>query len=324
MALRILLTGKNGQVGRELESRLPCLGELVALDHHQLDVADAEGIRRTVRDLQPNLIVNAAGYTAVDQAETDQEAAQAVNADAPALIAEEAKRIGAALIHYSTDYVFDGGKSAPYEEDDEPNPVNVYGRTKLAGERAVQAAGVPHLIFRTTWVYATRGRNFLLTFLRLASQREELGVVKDQIGAPTWSRMIAVGTSLILARICSTELWLSRLRESSGVYHLTAAGKTSWYDLARAILEECSDSSKLGPWFTAATGGQPLAIRRVVPISTSEYPTPALRPAYSVLSNTKLLRTFNLQLPHWRTQLHLAFCDATVDDLPHIATTGSL
>jgi len=322
--LRILLTGKNGQVGRELETRLPQLGELIALNRQQLDLANPDAIRRCLREFRPQLIVNAAAYTAVDEAESNSVTAQAVNGDAPAVMAEEAKGIGAALVHYSTDYVFDGCKSTPYEETDEPNPLNVYGKTKLAGERAVQSAGVPYLIFRTSRVYATRGRNFLLTFLRLASQREELRVVRDQIGAPTWSRLIAAGTVHILAQICTPEGVSARLRELSGIHHLTAAGETSWYDFALAVVEECSDSSACGRWFGEAVGRQLLTIPRVIPISSADYHTPARRPAYSVLSNAKLFRTFGIELPHWRRQLHLAFREVDVKDLQHIPTLGSL
>src|ERR1700683_2626365 len=201
MKSRILLTGKNGQVGAELAHLLPALAEVVALDRRDLDLSRPDDIRRTIRDLRPTLIVNAAAYTAVDQAEKDVAAAQAINSDAPALMAQEAKNIGAGLVHYSTDYVFDGAKQSPYEENDRSNPVSVYGKTKLAGEQAIQDVGLPHLIFRTAWVYGTRGRNFLLTILRLASQREELGIVHDQFGAPTWCREIACGTALVLEQL---------------------------------------------------------------------------------------------------------------------------
>lgn len=321
MKLRILLTGKNGQLGWELQRHLPWLGDVIALDHNELDLADPCAIRRTLRGLQPHLIVNAAAYTDVNKAETDCATAQAVNGDGLAVMAEEAKKISAALVHYSTDYVFDGAKGSPYEEADEPNPINVYGKTKLAGERAIQSACVPHLILRTSWVYATRRKNFLLNFLRLASQREELPVVEDQIGSPTWSRMVAVGTQHILARIYSPEFGLSRLHEFSGVYHLTAAGQTSWCDFARAILEECSDSSQLGPWFLAATCGQPLHLRGIVPVSSSNYPTPARRPAYSVLSNNKLRRVFGVELPFWRSQLHSALREADTNDVQRVSVT---
>src|SRR6266446_8386438 len=197
----ILLTGKNGQVGGELLRLLPQLGEVVALGHDQLDLSNPSDIRRTIREVRPQLIVNAAAYTAVDQAETDETTAQAVNAQAPGLMAHEAKKIGAALIHYSTDYVFDGAKRIPYDEADSPNPMSVYGKTKFAGEEAIRASGVPHLIFRTAWVYATRGRNFLLTILRLATERKEIRIVSDQVGAPTCASEVAAATSKILTGI---------------------------------------------------------------------------------------------------------------------------
>ena len=216
------------------------------------------------------------------------------------MIAQEAKKIGAGVVHYSTDYIFDGLKTSPYEEDDEPNPRSVYGRTKLAGELGVRDAGVPHLIFRTAWVYATRGRNFLLTVLRLASQREELRIVNDQFGAPTWCREIARATTSILERQSRDNAGAPWLREVSGTYHMTAAGVTTWFGFAQAILEEVSPEL---PWLEAATNGRPLIAQRIVPISTAEYPTPARRPAYSVLSNSRLTRTFGLQLPDWRAQL---------------------
>lgn len=321
MTLRILLIGKNGQVGGDLQSYLPPLGKVIAPGREELDLADPEAIRRTLRGLRPQLIVNAAGYTAVDEAETEPEKAQAVNATAPAVMAEEAKKIGATLVHYSTDYVFDGRKTTPYEESDEPNPINLYGKTKLAGERAIHDAGVPYLILRTSWIYATRGKNFLLTVLRLASQKEELRVVDDQIGSPTWSRMVAVATAQILARVCSPELDPPRLRELSGIYHLTAAGETSWCGFTRAILEECSDPTRLGPWFKAATDGRPLLVQRVVPILACDYQAPARRPAYSVLSSAKLLRTFGVQLPDWRAQLQLALQNANAGDFLHLITS---
>lgn len=300
MSVKILLIGKNGQVGAELATCLPRLGEVVALNRQQLDLAKPSQIRHTIEDIRPHIIVNAAAYTAVDQAESDVDTAQAINADAPAVIAQEAKKIGAALVHYSTDYVFDGLKTSPYEEDDEPNPGSVYGRTKLAGELGIRDAGVPHLIFRTAWVYATRGRNFLLTVLRLASQCEELRIVNDQFGAPTWCREIARATTAVLEQQFRDNADPPWLREVSGTYHMTAAGVTPWFGFAQAILEEVSPEL---PWLEAATNGRPLIARRIVPISTAEYPVPAHRPAYSVLSNSRLTRTFGLQLPDWRTQL---------------------
>src|SRR6267378_7093480 len=231
----IMLTGRNGQVGAELLRLLPQLGEVVAFGHDQLDLSNPSDICRTVREVRPQLIVNAAAYTAVDQAETDETTAQAVNAQAPGLMAGEAKKIGAALIHYSTDYVFDGVKRVPYDEADSANPINVYGKTKFAGEQAIRRSGVPYLIFRTSWVYATRGRNFLLTILRLATEREELRIVSDQVGAPTCASDVAAATAKIVAQVVERGSATSAFSEVSGTYHLTAAGETTWYDFARAI-----------------------------------------------------------------------------------------
>ena len=303
MSLTILLTGRNGQVGSALLPLLPRLGKVVALGRSELDLADPDAIRRAVREVQPQLIVNAAGYTQVDQAETDTAAAYAVNAAAPSLFAEEAKQIGAALIHYSTDYVFDGLKKSPYLETDPPNPVNVYGKSKLAGEQAIQSSGVPHLILRTSWVYARRGRNFLLTLLRLSTQREELRIVADQLGAPTSSGQIATGTVRILAHILERDISPASFARFSGTYHMTAGGETSWCGFAQAILEGVSRIAPDTPWYAQATGGHPRLARRVIPITTAEYPTPARRPAYSVLSSARLRSTFGFELPDWRSQL---------------------
>jgi dTDP-4-dehydrorhamnose reductase len=307
MSLRILLTGKNGQLGSELCRLLPGLGHLVALDRAALDLAKPEAIRRAVRDVHPHLIINAAAYTKVDQAEKDEAAAFAANAEAPALFAEEGKKIGAALIHYSTDYIFDGSKSTPYLEDDPPNPLNVYGKSKLAGEQAIRASGVPHLILRTAWVYAPSGHNFLLTILWLSTQREELRIVCDQRGAPTWSRELAAATVRILTPFAAQGWKPDLLAAVSGTYHVTAVGETSWHQFAEVILEERSHAPRDTPWIAAATGNLPQITRRVTPISTAEYPTPARRPAYSVLSNSRLLQTFGFQLPGWRDQLHSVF-----------------
>jgi dTDP-4-dehydrorhamnose reductase len=305
----ILLIGSNGQVGRELNRMLPRVGEVTALDRQRLDLTRPEEIRRAIRTFHPNFIVNAAAYTAVDKAESEESLARAVNAEAPAVMAEEAKKIGAPLINFSTDYVFDGLKALPYDEDDRPNPQNAYGRTKLEGERAIQASGGTHMIFRTAWVYATEGRNFLLTLLRLATQHDELRIVCDQIGAPTLSSEIAAATTKILAQISGREGGPLSIAEVTGIYHLTAGGTASWCDFATAILEETAASPAPGPWFAAATGGLPLIARRVIPIPTIEYFTPARRPAYSVLSNARLSRTFSLQLPDWRKQLHSVFAN---------------
>lgn len=307
MKLTILLTGKDGQVGDELARSLPQVGEVIALGRQQLNLSNPNDIRRTIREVRPGIVVNAAAYTAVDQAEREESVAREVNADAPAIMAEEAKKISASLVHYSTDYVFDGLKRDPYKEDDPTNPINIYGVTKLAGERAIRAVGVPHLIFRTSWVYATRGRNFLLTILRLATQREELRVVQDQIGAPTWSREIADTTTKILSQFYGPRGGHASLPEISGTYHMTAAGVTNWHEFAKAILEEASQSCQSTPWLAGATGGRPLIARSVIPITTEEFPTPARRPAYSILSNSLLLQTFGIQLAEWRAQLHRAF-----------------
>lgn len=285
----ILLIGKNGQVGWELERLLGSLGPLVSLDVPDIDLADPESIRSVVRAQRPRLVVNAAAYTAVDKAEEERELAMAVNGVAPGLLAEEMKRSGGALVHYSTDYVFDGEKSAPYREDDRPNPVNEYGRTKLAGEEAVRAVAAPHLIFRTSWVYGARGQNFLLTMLRLFRQREELRIVADQIGAPTWSRLIAEVTVQVLR--CSGAVGdPSALPRTDGLYHLTAGGATSWYGFAESIRE-------LDP------ARETQLVRRLVPISTGEFPTWARRPRNSRLDCSHFCRTFGISLPRWDDSL---------------------
>jgi dTDP-4-dehydrorhamnose reductase len=306
MILKILLTGKNGQVGAELARQLPRLGGVLALDREQLDLTKPKVIQRAIRETKPRIIVNAAAYTAVDKAEEEESIARTVNAEAPGVMAEEAKKIGALLVHYSTDYVFNGTKTTPYTEEDPPNPISAYGRTKFAGEQAIRASGVPHLIFRTAWIYATRGRNFLLTILRLATQREELRIVHDQIGAPSWGREIARATTEVLEQVTQQGNLEQGPSLRGGIYHMTAAGMTNWYDFALAILEEAALVPPDVPWFEAATGGKPLIARRIVPISTQEYPTPARRPQYSVLSNSRLVRDFGIELPHWRSQLRSA------------------
>jgi dTDP-4-dehydrorhamnose reductase len=315
MNRKILLTGKNGQLGDDLQHVLSRLGDVVATDRQQLDLSRPGEIRKLIREIHPTLIVNAAAYTAVDQAEKDEAAALAINSQAPAIMAEEAKKIGAALVHYSTDYVFDGSKNSPFDENDPTNPISVYGRTKLAGEQAVRDSGVDHLIFRTAWVYSTRGKNFLLTILRLATQREELRIVRDQIGAPTWSREIAGATAKALEQICNRAEGTAAWSERRGTYHMTAGGETNWYEFTRAILHEAAQAPNSAGWFRSATTGKELLTRRVLPITTAEYPTPARRPAYSVLSNSKLNRTFGIQLPDWQQQLKLAFSLNPADTL---------
>ena len=307
MKPKILVIGRNGQVGTQLVSLLPNVGELLALNRQQLDLTKPNDIRQTIQEVRPQWIVNAAAYTAVDQAEKDEATARAINEGAPAVIAEEAKKIGAALVHYSTDYVFDGSKKSPYEETDAPNPINVYGKTKLGGERAIQESGALHLIFRTEWVYATEGRNFLLTILRLATQKQELRIVADQIGSPTSSREIAVATVRVISQLLDRKDGLHSLANIGGIYHMTASGETSWYDFAKAILDEASSATRTVPWVKSATNSMPFITERIIPITTEEYPTSARRPAYSVLSTTRLRDRFGVSLPSWRAQLQSLF-----------------
>lgn len=279
--MKILLTGTTGQVGFELARNLKEFGEIVGVDRSQFDLANLDQVRSVIRQVKPRLIVNAAAYTAVDLAESNPELARRVNAQAPAVMAEEAKTLGAALIHYSTDYVFDGEKPAAYVETDPTNPINVYGATKLEGEQAIIAADVPHLIFRTSWVYGARGKNFLLTMLRLAKEREELRVVCDQHGAPTWSRTIADTTGALLKQAQDEDGWWAR---NSGVYHLVSQGATTWHGFTQAIVHLAGFDC------------------RVIPISSDEYPVPARRPANSCLDTGKLSK-LNVELPNWRDAL---------------------
>ena len=304
----ILLTGKNGQVGGELLRLLPQVAEVAAFGHDQLDLSNPTDICRTIREVRPHLIVNAAAYTAVDRAETDETTAQAVNAEAPGIMAEEATKIGAAMVHYSTDYVFDGTKKLPYDEIDSVNPINVYGKTKFAGELAIRCSNVPHLIFRTSWVYAKRGRNFLLTILRLATEREEIRIVSDQMGAPTCASEVAAATVKILTGMLGRSAGDRVLSEVSGTYHMTAADQTTWHGFAKAILLEAGRAPQNLLWLRAATNGRALIASRVLPISTKEFHSPTRRPAFSLLSNTRLTQTFGVTLADWRTQLHRCFC----------------
>jgi dTDP-4-dehydrorhamnose reductase len=253
------------------------------------------------------VVVNAAAYTAVDAAETDEAAASIVNAEAPRLLGLEAKKLGALLVHFSTDYVFDGSKTSPYLETDSPNPINSYGRTKLAGEEAIRNSGASHLIFRTSWVYATHGKNFLRTILRLATEREELKIVADQAGAPTCAFDLAEATTSVVAGIIAAPKSELACQQLAGTYHMTAAGQTTWYEFAKAILEEASRAPKDLPWLTSATNARPIIARRVLPISTGEFRSPTRRPAYSVLSNAHLLQQFGGTLPDWRVQLQRCF-----------------
>jgi dTDP-4-dehydrorhamnose reductase len=277
--LRILVTGRNGQVGWELTRTLAPLGDIVALDRSELDLAAPERIDPVLNRIRPDIIVNAAAHTAVDRAESEPDLARAVNATAPAILAEAAKRMDALLVHYSTDYVFDGTKDAPYVEDDVPNPLGVYGRSKLEGEQAIQASGCRYLILRTAWVYASRGKNFLLTIRKLARERPELRVVSDQFGAPTSAPAIAAATATLLQAVSRSA------HEKYGVYHLTAAGRTSWHAFASLI---------------AASAGTSAAV--ITPIPASEYPTPARRPMNSCLDNSKLSRTFGIRMASWQDE----------------------
>ena len=303
MKPRILLIGTGGQVGHELASALPRVGELVIPDRAAFDLTHPSDVARIIHDAQPRIIVNAAAYTAVDLAEKEPEKARAINTNAPAVMAAEAAKLNAILVHYSTDYVFDGSKESPYAEDDPTNPLNVYGQTKLDGEVAIRDSGCQHLILRTAWVYATRGKNFLLTILRLASQRDELRIVSDQLGAPTWAREIARATSSMLERHTATAAGDT---PPTGTFHVTAGGTTNWHAFASAILEEAAKLPGANPWLGAALGGGSIVTQRITAITTADYPTPARRPAYSVLSNARLVQHYRVQLPEWRDQLKAA------------------
>ncbi len=279
---RILLLGHDGQIGGQLLLRLSALGDVTGLSYPQVDFADQDAVRRLVRETVPELIVNAAAYTAVDQAESDVDAALAVNAAGPRVLAEEAARLDAALVHYSTDFVFDGEKGAAYTEEDEPDPVSVYGRSKWEGDQAVMQVGGRFLIFRVSWIYGLRGKNFLLTMQRLGRERDELRVVDDQVGCPTWCASVADATRDALEGLLGADDWRAAFADCSGVYNAVCSGQASWCEFARAIL----------PPEVAVT-----------PITTDAYPTPAKRPAYSVLDCGKLQRTFGITMPDWRDAL---------------------
>lgn len=289
----ILVTGVNGQVGFELCRTLQGLGRVVAVDRTRFDLSDFDQMRAVIREVRPTLIVNPAAYTAVDKAESEPDQAMRINGDAPGVIAEEAKRLGAALIHYSTDYVFNGEKDGVYREDDAVDPQNVYGRSKLAGEQAIGAVGVAHLIFRTSWVYGARGKNFLLTMLRLGAERPELKVVADQFGAPTWSNTIAALTAHVIAQAYSAADGRQWWGERSGIYHLTASGTTSWHGFASEIFR------------LVELGNRP----NVLPIPASDYPAPAKRPSNSRLAGDKLESTFGLRAPDWEHALALCLAE---------------
>lgn len=285
--MRILLIGTGGQVGHELQRTLAPLGEVHGVDYPAIDLSDPRAVRALCREAKPALIVNAAAYTAVDKAESEPALALAINGTAPGVLAREARRLGAVLVHYSTDYVFDGSKREPWREDDAPAPLNAYGRTKLEGDLAIARSGCRHLIFRTTWVYGPRGGNFLLTMLKLAATREELRIVADQRGAPTSSLFLAEATARALRAI-------PREGVASGIYNLTASGETTWASFAEAI-------------FARAAGRPGFRAPRVTRIASSDYPTPATRPAYSVLDTRKFAAAFGFAPTSWESQLDAVF-----------------
>lgn len=307
---QILLIGQDGQVGQELHPRLAQLGNVMGVGRQQLDLTQPERIQQIIDEVSPDLIVNAAAYTAVDKAESEVELAYAINATAPRQIAEAAQRRNAALIHISTDYVFDGQKNTPYLETDATNPVSVYGKTKLAGEEQIlqvhqQDPNFRYAILRTAWVYGTRGKgNFVKTMLRLGAEREEVRVVADQVGTPTWAADIAVAITDLSTQFLQPAADLSsEMTDLSGIYHFTHCGVASWYDFAVAIFEE------------AKSLGVALKLQRVIPITTPEYPTPAQRPAYSVLSNRKIQPLLKAPVPQWRQGLRQMLTELYLSNL---------
>ena len=304
---RVLLVGAQGQVGQELVKAfagLPSLGTVIAVDRRSLDLTDLDAIAHKVATLAPNLIVNAAAYTAVDKAESEPELAYRINAEAPKVLAESAAKCGAALVHISTDYVFAGTAGSPRRENDATGPVSVYGKTKLAGEVAIRQTLDAHIILRTAWVYGTHGKgNFLKTMLRLGKERDTLNVVSDQVGSPTWAKDIADVMGQLSARLSGSPD--SSPDDSAvqlpGTYHFTNSGVASWYDFAIAIFEEATNL------------GIPLKVQTVNPIATADYPTPAIRPAYSVLSGQKIAKTLGHSAPYWRDSLRAMLKDYLKD-----------
>ncbi|MFM2378900.1 MAG: hypothetical protein RLZZ143_1478 [Cyanobacteriota bacterium] len=279
---KVLLIGAKGQVGQELQVTLPCLGEVISIGREELDLTNSEKIGQLIREIHPDYLVNAAAYTAVDKAETEPELAYSINATAPKIMAESAEKIQAKFLHISTDYVFDGRKNTPYLETDLTNPLGVYGQSKLRGEEEIKTVNSQAIILRTAWVYGSYGKsNFVKTMLRLGKEREELKVVVDQVGSPTWAKDIATAITQLLINADNP----------AGIYNFTNSGVASWFDLTKAIFEE------------AKISGIPLKIQRVIPITTAEYPTPAVRPAYSVLSSQKISQQLGYIPPYWRDSL---------------------
>jgi dTDP-4-dehydrorhamnose reductase len=294
---KILITGVLGQVGHELQRSLSPFGHIIGIDKDEMDLNNPPDIREYIRKVNPDIIVNPGAYTAVDLAEKDVDICMAINNTASLVIAEEAKALNALLIHYSTDYVFDGKATYPVKETHIPNPLNVYGASKLAGEKAIQEIGGKHLILRTSWVYGTRGKNFLLTMLKLGEQKNHLNIVSDQIGAPTWSRMIAEATSQIIAKAP----YLEDQENFYGIYNLTSAGKTSWLEFADTIF---TDYSLKNPHYKRPN---------LSGILTADYKTPAARPLNSLLCQDKLKSTFGIFIPDWKTALKLCMQDLPLE-----------
>ncbi|HWC93534.1 MAG TPA: dTDP-4-dehydrorhamnose reductase [Pseudolabrys sp.] len=286
--MRLLVTGADGQVGCELRQSLAPLGQVIALDRAACDLARPAEVARILRAATPDVIVNAAAYTAVDRAEQEEELATLINGTAVGEIAQAARQLGALLIHYSTDYVFDGRKDAPYAEDDVPSPISAYGRSKLAGERAIAQCGGRYLIVRTSWIYAARGHNFLKTVLRLARERDELRIVEDQIGAPTWARDLAAATA-VMTRQARQEI--ARDDFESGLFHVTGSGATSWFVFAKAVVKQAEQYGLLA------------RKSKIVPIASSEYPVAATRPKNSRLSGARARHRFQIALPEWEQSL---------------------
>ena len=307
--MRLLVTGATGQIGWQLLRTLVPLGDVLALSRAELDLSDPDTAARIVREIQPDVLLNAAAYTAVDKAESEAELAQSINALAPGAMARELARTGGLVVHYSTDYVFDGTKPNPYTEDDATNPLNVYGRSKLAGEQAIAESGCAHIILRTSWVYDTRGQNFLRRVLRLAREKHELRMVSDQQGAPTWARAIAEATSAMVAELIAAKASGPKAGTwpRTGIYHLTAAGSATWAEFALTILE-IYDELLAWPADSGEFSG-PLVAKSVVSIASSEFKAAAQRPANSLLSNAKLERDFGVRLPEWKHLLRLAMLE---------------